>query len=185
MNKMVSITLIALAIAVNASAAAPATPAQPTNKFELQVSRIANAFEGYSTYKVTSDKPEQMLKEYLQVKYGADAADYKIDLKATGINQDTSEVGLISKATAYNEVTGQLLDDDTVDYAKENGKQAVDFLTMLQEVRYGLRFANQYGAVYGYDASEQNGCAAPTPYLLILDPKSKIVYGIDLFPCHE
>ncbi|MBI3017637.1 MAG: hypothetical protein HYY62_06565 [Deltaproteobacteria bacterium] len=41
------------------------------------------------------------------------------------------------------------------------------------------------GAEFGFDAHAQNGCAAATPYLLILDTKLQKVYGIDLHHCTQ
>jgi hypothetical protein len=38
---------------------------------------------------------------------------------------------------------------------------------------------------FGYDGFEQNGCAAPTAFLLILDNLKGRVDGIDLVPCQE
>ena len=38
---------------------------------------------------------------------------------------------------------------------------------------------------FGYDGFEQNGCAAPTAFLLILDNLRGRVDGIDLIPCQE
>lgn len=39
------------------------------------------------------------------------------------------------------------------------------------------------GARFGFDGLWQNGCAAPTELLLVLDTASGTVYGIDLHPC--
>ena len=41
------------------------------------------------------------------------------------------------------------------------------------------------GAVFGYDAGQESGCAAPTDFLLVIDPKGKKVYTIELTPCDE
>ena len=41
------------------------------------------------------------------------------------------------------------------------------------------------GAVFGFDGWEQNGCAAPTYLLLVLDTATPFVYAIDLNPCDE
>lgn len=43
----------------------------------------------------------------------------------------------------------------------------------------------QAGAKFGFDGFEQNGCAAPTPFILIIDAESEMVYGVDLNPCSE
>jgi len=181
MKNLFSIALMTLAFATNTFAAAN----KPTDAFELQVSRIANAFEGYSTYKVFSDKPEDMLKEYTQVKYADQSEDYSFNFKATGMNEDANEAGLFSQGVAYGEVMTQLLDEDKLNEAQQNGKEALDYVKRVQDVRNALETANRYGAIYGYDAGEQNGCASPTPYLLILNPKTKTVYGINLYPCQE
>ncbi len=41
------------------------------------------------------------------------------------------------------------------------------------------------GAVFAFDGFWQNACAAPTPFLLILDFEHRRVRGIDLAPCRE
>jgi len=39
--------------------------------------------------------------------------------------------------------------------------------------------------MFGFDASQQSGCAAPTDFMLIIDPHAKKVYPFELTACQE
>jgi hypothetical protein len=39
------------------------------------------------------------------------------------------------------------------------------------------------GAIFGYDGSQQNGCAAPTDFLLIINPHESTVFTLETTPC--
>ncbi len=54
-----------------------------------------------------------------------------------------------------------------------------------EAVRAHLVKLASLGVAFGTDGFEQNGCAAPTPFLLVIDPIGKTVDGIDLGPCEE
>ena len=78
-------------------------------------------------------------------------------------------LGTISNALAWRVISGDIVENPT-DLAK--AKKAFDELVAL-------------GAVFGYDAGQQSGCAAPTDFLLVIDPRGKKVYTIELTPCDE
>ncbi len=57
-----------------------------------------------------------------------------------------------------------------------------DALAAYPEALADLRAA---GAAFGFDAYWQNACAAPTPFLLVIDQEAGIIHGIDLQPCRS
>lgn len=56
---------------------------------------------------------------------------------------------------------------------------------LAELVRARLAKLAALGVTFGADGFAQNGCAAPTPLLLVVDPAGRTVDGIDLMPCDE
>ena len=61
----------------------------------------------------------------------------------------------------------------------------LDKKAIKEQAHTVLTRLHDFKVIFGFDGFQQNGCAAPTPYLLVLDQNSKTVYGINLFPCEE
>lgn len=114
-----------------------------------------------------SSDPLEMVKEYIAKKYEYDTEifkGYRFVKDATSLTVDEPVAGLLKTSAVLHEVRSG------------EGTEAVeaDFKALLKTQ-----------AVFGFDGFEQNACAAPTPFLLVLDPANKTVYGIDLSPCRN
>lgn len=129
---------------------------------------------GGDSYSVTSTTPiVNALKGYVQKKYSDDKDirdGYTFKTNASW-NTDTSEAGTVSNADAWSVIEGDMKDGYS---AKDRAKAKSAFDALVRA-----------GAVFGYDAGEESGCAAPTDFLLVIDPKGKKVYTIELTPCDE
>jgi hypothetical protein len=133
---------------------------------------------GGDVYSVESTHPiEDALKGYVKAKYSKDDPDalknYKYKTNSNTFETDTQEAGTVSNSTAWSVIENDIDQwEDGVNPAKAKAKAAFDDLV-------------QQGAVFGYDGFEESGCAAPTDFLLVIDPKGKKVYTIELTPCDE
>jgi hypothetical protein len=109
-----------------------------------------------------SDDPDA-LKGY---KFDTALKDFPSDQQIAGTFGAASVPGMINEAGRQVESTFQ--DADA-------GKKVKQHLQTLQ----GL------GVLFGSDGFQQNGCAAPTIYLLVIDTAGKTVDGVELTPCEE
>jgi hypothetical protein len=114
------------------------------------------------------------LREYV-VKSNSDSPEllplFTYRLNASAIETDRKAVGTVRADAAWDVMKRDLTDSLVADAARiEKAKGAFDRLV-----------AN--GAVFGYDASQQSGCAAPTDFLLIIHPQAKTVFTIETTPC--
>jgi hypothetical protein len=128
---------------------------------------------GGDVYSVTSTTPiVDALHGYVNKKYSddKDIRDGYTFKSNAGWNTDTSEVGTVSDKDAWSVIANDVSERSKAEQAK--AKSAFDALVKA-------------GAVFGYDAGEESGCAAPTDFLLVIDPKGKKVYTIELTPCDE
>ena len=132
------------------------------------------AQRGGDTFSVPSTSPiRSALQGYVAKAYADDADSvngYAYKVGSGSFNSDTSEAGTVSNALAWSVISGDLSDATKARQAK--AKAAFDDLAGM-------------GAVFGYDAGQQSGCAAPTDFLLVIDAKGKKVYTIELTPCDE
>ena len=114
-----------------------------------------------------------LLKQYLDSKYKNDP-----DLRSYFLTLKDSK-----KWTFDNFIAGTWPQKDVLtriaEVLPENQKNRDEILKLFSKLleNSNLRF--------GYDGFEQNGCAAPTAFLLILDTLEGRVDGIDLIPCQE
>ena len=114
-----------------------------------------------------------LLKQYLDSKYKNDP-----DLRSYFLTLKDSK-----KWTFDNFIAGTWPQKDVLsriaEVLPENQKNREEILKLFSKLleNSNLRF--------GYDGFEQNGCAAPTAFLLILNTLEGRVDGIDLIPCQE
>ena len=71
------------------------------------------------------------------------------------------------------------------EYQYEGNSQDPRYLAARKRVGNALHGLLQAGAVLGFSGWEQNFSAAPTAYLLVIDPKAKLVTGLQLNPMNE
>jgi hypothetical protein len=132
---------------------------------------------GGTTYHVASTDPiEAALKDYVKQANKDDpdsVSGFSYHLNASGIETDTQAVGTISNADAWSTIRHDLSDYLQGSAAgKAKAKKAFDALT-------------SQGVVFGYDGWQESGCAAPTDFLLLIDPHGKTVFTLELTPCDE
>lgn len=180
LNTIVSTLILIYALQSNAS-----QYQGPQNEVTQIVDAIAANFEATDVYTVRSSRVRQMLVDYVYALYPDDLETIQsmhYVFNASELNTDTNEVGLFKNPKiAYNEILRQYkgyADDST-------GEEKAKFIAAMKVLPDQIQRLVQLGVTFGYDAWQQNGCAAPTPYLLILDPKTKTVYGMNLYPCQE
>ena len=132
------------------------------------------------SFGVSSSTPITMVHQYIEKKYEADAAGYKFVSDADSLTSDEQVAGTLKSAAAHDAVLDAF--DGWMADSLENPEEAPALRQKAEKLIDGLIDA---GAAFGFDGFEQNGCAAPTAFLLVLDPKEKTVYGVDLNPCIE
>jgi hypothetical protein len=128
----------------------------------LELQRVTGASQRNNVLTVESTDPLQMLQDYIATKnqYSPEVLAKYVYLVSSGqIFEDTAIAGLISSGVAFDAVRG-------------NARAETLVRTLSAE-----------GAIFAFDGFEQNGCASPTPYLLVIDVQAQKVYGIDLNPC--
>lgn len=167
MKKLI-LTLSLVIFSVSARAAAPKTlVAAKAEKLQELVGEVARNDQ----YKVKPGSALTMVKGYIAAKYKDDtdlseAYDYVENSKTLAI--DTQIAGTVSLQTAIANFGGEGWTAKQTKYAE----------SLLREIAAA-------GGSFGFDGFEQNACAAPTPFLLVIDPKGGQVFGIDLSPCQE
>ena len=133
--------------------------------------------------RVSGGTPLALVKSYIKAKYADDpemAEGYELRSEAPAMLADEQVAGTLTKAVALRdslETVGLWYQDWEETAAAKKAR--------LDRVKAAIEKAAAAGAVFGFDGYEQNGCAAPTSYLLVLDPKNQRGYGIDLNPCEE
>jgi hypothetical protein len=120
-----------------------------------------------------------MVKQYIAKKYEGD--DTGFTFVTDGDMTSDEQVAGTVKASAAHDAVVEAFDYWLAD-SLENPEEAPALREKAIKLIDGLADA---GAAFGFDGWEQNGCAAPTSFLLVLDTKSKMVYGVDLNPCIE
>jgi len=152
------------------------------------VGTLEGVFDGgmHDDAKVSSTEPLEMIKEYLADpdQYGADASEFEIIENATQWETDVQKAGTISKEMAIDAVH-EAIDGWMLDWL--NGEDGAEdkVARWHGEAKTALDALIEQGVVFGFDGFAQMGCAAPTTKLLVIDPKSKMVFGIDMNPCSE
>lgn len=131
-------------------------------------------------YAVTGSTPMEMVKSYIKAKYADDeelGAGYRYQDNGTNLLADEQVAGTLSSDVALRASL------DTVGTWYENMETNVG--EQKAKVRAIFDKLSAAGATFGFDGFEQNACAAPTSFLLVIDAANKHVYGVDLNPCEE
>lgn len=137
-------------------------------------------------YQVDGATPLDAVKAYIKAKYADDEEignEYKYVDNGDALVEDEAVAGTLAADTALklaDEVIGNYYDG----YDETNDPDATA-KARHAKVKELLETVVKQGGTFGFDGFEQSGCAAPTPWLLIIDKKHKTVYGVDLNPCSE
>lgn len=170
-----SVSFIALAFAFCASSLFAAT-----DPVRVQVKFLAGIFCNGQVTKTKSTEPMKMIFRYLYTTYNEeDVKEFKIVRNAESITCDEKIAGTLTVKGAIQEVRGGIdymlgLEDIHTDVS------AADKAKWKGQCDAALRKLVELGCSFGFDGLRQN--EGPTPYLLICDPKSKTVYGLELTP---
>lgn len=155
------------------------------NSVESNVSVLKKIFKDgrHSTIIANAQTTKEMITQYLYFKYSymSDSSVYEkyqfVD-DAEDFVVDDQVAGTIKSKAVYETVEHYLKEIYGSSSESVRNRRILVAKNILDEIV-------KDGAVFGFDGFEQNGCAAPTPYLLIIDKAGKTVYGIDLNPCKE
>lgn len=129
-------------------------------------------------YLVSGGTPMDLVKAYIKKKYQemsapelGDSYKYIQDSRTLPVDQDVA--GVLKADEAKKIVL------DSISYIRADDPTGYDKISGLMDELI------KAGAAFGFDGFEQNACAAPSPFLLIIDQKGQQVIGIDLTPCEE
>ncbi len=134
------------------------------------------AGRGAGKWDVKPSTPTDMLQEYMDTFYEPD--DWEILENEPAFDVDTSTAGTVTVQAAHAAVRRGIVwmwessDEDSIPRRQDEASAALDAIV-------------EAGGILAYDGAGQNGCAAPTLMLLVIDVKAGYVYGIDLEPCDE
>lgn len=130
------------------------------------------------SYSVHKGSALSMVKEYIRKKYKGDKESYeayKFLQNAPGMQTDEQVAGTLTHQTAVSNV----IDTIRYNYPKELVEKQVG------KARHLMESLIEEGAEFGFDGFEQNGCAAPSPFLLVIEKEKGRVSGFELEPCQE
>ena len=167
-------SLIALAFAFCASSVFAA------DTVKSQVKVLTDIFLNGQVTKTQATDPSKMIYRYLYTTYNAeDVHGFKFVHDASKIVVDTAVAGTLTVPAAIQEVREgidymQRLDDVHADVSAAEKK------AWPARCDAAIRKLAAAGCTFGFDGLRQN--EGPTPYLLICDPKSHTVYGLELTP---
>jgi hypothetical protein len=163
----------------NAPPAAP-TPGPLADVIaELESQDILTGPGRHDDFDVTGDSPLALVKSYIDKKYADDPElrdGYTFEENAADFAMDEQRAGTFAKDVAMANALA------TID-AWFDGEDEHD--AHMTRVRAVLDKLAATGASFGFDGFEQNACAAPTAFLLVVDSAAKRVHGVDLNPCEE
>ena len=133
-----------------------------------------------ATQKTSSNALFPMIMEFLAERHGYETSKkYELISDAGEMYVDSgNKAGTLLENTAVTEVLDSVIflnEEMTKEDIKKLQKQARQIMTNLIYL----------DAVFGFDGGAQNGCAAPEPYLMVLDTEHGKVYGFELRPCHQ
>lgn len=169
-----TLSTIALAFIFCASSALAADPVRDTVKV------LTGIFLNGQVTKTKTSEPMKMIFRYLYTTYNAeDVHEFKIVANASEITTDEKIAGTLTVAGAIKEVRSgveymQSLEDIHTDVSAAEKKE------WPARCDAALAKLAEMGCTFGFDGLRQN--EGPTPYLLICDPKSHTVYGLELSP---
>ncbi len=128
-------------------------------------------------FQVVAETPLDMIKTYITKKHetiGPEiGAKYTYLPEARQFEIDKEIAGIFKTEEAKKLVLNSLL------FSRQDDEKSYDKISAFMDKLM------KAGATFGFDGFEQNGCASPTAFLLIIDQKGKQVIGIDLNPCDE
>ncbi|HZO14263.1 MAG TPA: hypothetical protein VFB62_13420 [Polyangiaceae bacterium] len=132
---------------------------------------------------VTATVPLEMIKEYL-IKHHEDeevVAGYTLVEDSEAMLVDEHVAGTLKPEAARARVSGMI--EWVYEHVLEGDAEAM--AQKRAEAEAVVDDLIEAGAIFGFDGYDQNGCAAPTPMLLVLDREHGAVDAIDLAPCME
>lgn len=132
----------------------------------------------HRTVNVDSNEVEKMLKDYVEIQHECSSDEFSYLFNQTEMTADEKTAGTMLKSKVFGAVNKYLISWYSED-------EEINLPEMLNKTNISLRNLIKMGAEFGFDGYWQNGCAAPTYYLLIIDKNRQMVEGIDLNPCEE
>lgn len=162
--KLISSFLVGLMLTATASATVVGEKAK-------KIQSLVGPYARNDKQHVKSGAPLDMVKGYIKAKYKDDeyvGNQYKYVRNAKNFTVEETVAGTISLKTAKTGLSSENWSKRQIDY----------YQSLLEEI-------SEAGGSFGFDGYEQHGCAAPTTFLLIIDPDGQTVYGVDLEPCSE
>jgi hypothetical protein len=154
--------------------AVQASPYNPRLKDALVLEMKASLESGrHDFYKIESSTPLDMVRAYIVKKYEGDedlSAQYVFKDEARDLEEDVEVAGVLDREVALKVIDANLSDESPL---RSKILENFDRLAAMEGVRLG------------FDAFAQNGCAAPTPFVLVIDTRGGEIDGIDLYPCAE
>jgi hypothetical protein len=129
-----------------------------------------------NTTTVQSTDPLTMVQQYVAAVYPDYVATFQFQTNGM-FTSDTAVAGTVTADAARAEVHSWL--------TTEAQTEGVDVAVELKKADDRLDAILEAGGSFGFDGYGENGCAAPTETLLVLDPAGPTVTNIDLNPCME
>lgn len=164
------------------------SPACPTTVNSADIAQAVDElrelfFDGRSSdANVASSAPLEMVKEYIQDRYYDDPDildEYEFVENAAEFVADEPIAGTIQLQPVIDEAVGQL------EWLYEWNLEPEEIAPLQDRATRAIQAMVAAGAALGFDGFDQNYCAAPTYMLLVLDPATQRVEGVDLSPCTE
>jgi hypothetical protein len=153
---------------------------------KTQVKVLSGIFLNGQITRTKTQDPEKMVWRYLYSTYlEEDVKETEFIKNASQIEADSRKAGTLTNDAAFREVMSgidymhQLL-KDMEESPYPDSVTAEDIKQFKPRAREALAKLIKMGCSFGFDGRRQN--EGPTPYLLILDPKGRAVYGFELSP---
>lgn len=144
------------------------------------VQSFSKYYQGYTSFISESNEPVYMLRDYLLTVYKDNPEklkEYKILEEDSMIETDTFIAGILIQRAIFSET------EYSIQYLIKNFPQNhYDEKKLTTETKKIIEDLYSLGAVFGFDGGKENSTLHSIPYLLILDPAAKKMYGIDLNP---
>jgi len=169
-----------------APAPAPVTPgSDPVERAiaELVSEEVLAGPGRNQDFNIQPGRPIDMVRRFISAANGDDpesVESYSFEDPGQHLLADAQVAGTLAADVAIREAVesvtswyGAIEDDPAVTKAR------------VARVKGLLDTIAASGASFGFDGFQQNGCAAPTTFLLVLDANRGRVYGVDMNPCAE
>lgn len=137
---------------------------------------------GGKLLKTKSNKPLEMVKEYIDSEYDGDSDSYEYKSNVTSITTDASEAGTATTKAAMTAImdtaeTWYVTADGSLSKEEEDANRSKIRAAAVKLLRHRLKF--------GYDASAQGWGGSPANNLLMIDTKCKVVHSFFLGISHD